>query len=580
MHWKESVAAVVLASTPDRLGSQLPRSQREYLSLVRIARERFCWNKTVEVEGAGEKATMSEDLLSFLVGAINNMPNLKTVTSSRIRAIASTQRTRTLHLPTIFGVRGLDRGDDYFDLASLASMVGHVQPSYEHELNDGLFQFILPVLGRVEPRPWSLKVSNERGNAPCLARFADACIRRDALDNLTFLALTMPAASLRSAILGSKKGCDWRASIQWIECAKNLEILTLAEASCRTESDAFIEGTPIPEPGFIHFFDLLVWGSGSEGEPRQGPVHRWKRLGALNLTRICYDQLSLLRFLDTHSSTLHDLELDRCPLEFRAVKEMGQMAGLRLDSLSVTPPLSGVLARPPIQDPSKLFRDSEYIEKEKLLTYINTKLARVHITESEKWDALEMCSGTSISYDPSFNFFVVTNGGDVTVSLLLAGETPGSVILNGGLFIDRTREWWDRLRQEGEAWDFRDYGNGHYHPSFSLFKAEDLVYATRDTQETPGMPCSIMDRPPYLTLDPADSHRDTPPAPEQGSNGGMPEALKEASEVLPLALPGFDAESFWEGILKPTNVKGRWEVSSLAGRRQRGRERYKHRNRR
>jgi len=84
---------------------------------------------------------------------------------------------------------------------------------------------------------------------------------------------------------------------------------------------------------------------------------------------------------------------------------------------------------------------------------------------------------------------------------------------------------------------------------------KDLVYVTPDMQESYDLECDGMSTPDrhILGLEDKQSGRDL--------GDQIPEGLKNASEALSLALPGYDSEKIWEGMTKPTVEKATWELS-------------------
>ena len=577
LHWEESASAMALRFYPYIITTNWTTVVDGREGLVKGAWERLCWNKNLEVLPEEDRSIMSpsqelpmlDGLISFLVGAINNMPNLQTIMSLPMgkKEIPQTSNLLATLLKKYVRPASFHGTDDrLFDLASDSLVAPLANWAFCRKyLNDGFFRFLLPALGRVESRPWTLKLYDEKlalGDAEimypsCVSRFANADL--ESFGNITSLGLTIPHNFMYSGSPGPDE--HGRAIIQCIQSAKNLETLTLDGTADSRYTDRSLS---------VHFFDLLVWGE--EGKPRQGAGNWCERLRTLSLKTIHYNQISLLRFLATHSRTLRSLELLGCPLEFRTIKEMSRIEDICLYHLSVTPPSRASTCRV-LNDDMQSARDNEYVEPERLLAYIHTNPDRGYTSEAEKWQDMKLCGGADIPYDPSFNFYVGNDveAGDVAHVYWLcddiyrtaededssAEDSDEMDDYPGPLLFGRGR--WERARLQGMVFDFRDVEKGFYHRQFGRFVDKDLVYVTQDMQESCDSGCDGMSPPASPLSGQKDCHEDKQC--ERDLGGEIPEGLKNASEALSLALPGYDSEKIWEGMAKPTVEKAPWELS-------------------
>ncbi|KAM7211322.1 hypothetical protein V8F06_013300 [Rhypophila decipiens] len=374
-----------------------------------------------------------------------------------------------------------------------------------------------------------------RGRQGCLSRFRS--LRPESFANLTFInfCLSFHAYLYDSANDNTRRYA--MSVIRCIESATQLSKLELNDSILQLGSLYPKRNEPWRCTG--HFFDFLVWGGEAEGGGPHGKAHannppgrRWEKLKSLRLEGVYCSQLSLLRFLAVHAQTITVLAIKGCaPLEFRTAREMSRMSLLSLDTIYLAPPayLADLHPRPSQlnDDPDQIcfIRDVEYIAPNKLLHYINNyKPARVGnlVSESSKWDSLGVphpippMGNGQVSFLPDGDFVAEAPAppepmySTANFAIRTAQWAPSSMVPGWWIPIDRERavaadqltqerfdelahdemrgwwvrdseedrDCWERIRDEGRAFDFRDWTPGQFATASPVFHRSFAVSGT------------------------------------------------------------------------------------------------------
>ncbi|KAM7183822.1 hypothetical protein V8F33_013359 [Rhypophila sp. PSN 637] len=370
-----------------------------------------------------------------------------------------------------------------------------------------------------------------RGQQGCLSRFGG--LQPESFANITSLNLCLPFHAYLHEGANDNTRRYATSVIRCIESATQLSKLVLNDSILQLQSLYPPRNEPWRWTG--HFFDFLVWGGEAEGGGPYGKAHannppgrRWKKLKVLFLEGVYYSQLSLLRFLAVHAQSITELAIKGgAPLEFRTAREMSRMSFLSLNKIYAVPPafFADIYPRPVYPDDNRdqicFLRDVEYIPAKKLLYYINNyKPARVGnlVSESSKWDVLGVphpippMSNGQVSFSPEGEIMVEALAppkpmySTANFAIRTAQWAPSSMVKGWWIPKDRERavaagqitqerfdelahdemrgwcvrdseedrDCWERIRDEGRAFDFRDWTPGEFasgpafHTSFAV----------------------------------------------------------------------------------------------------------------